>query len=98
LSTTNSTWTGPIANPDFCGERPATNRVSHVTALSDDTARVFLTLEELRQVHEHAPVEVLVHEYKCTALPFGLSSVKVDEYHKKTNYETGFRDSLWRSA
>jgi hypothetical protein len=32
LSTTNSTWTGPGSNPGLRGERPATNRLSHVTA------------------------------------------------------------------
>jgi hypothetical protein len=29
LSTTNLTWTDPGSNPDLCGERPATNRLSH---------------------------------------------------------------------
>jgi hypothetical protein len=33
LSTTNPTWSDPGSNPGFRGERPATNRLSHVTAL-----------------------------------------------------------------
>jgi hypothetical protein len=32
LSTTNPTWTDPGSNPGLCGERPATNRLSHGTA------------------------------------------------------------------
>jgi hypothetical protein len=32
LSTTNPTWIDPGANPDQCGERPATNRLSYGTA------------------------------------------------------------------
>jgi hypothetical protein len=32
LSTTNPTWIDPGANPGLRGERPATNRLSHVTA------------------------------------------------------------------
>jgi hypothetical protein len=34
LSTTNPTWTNPGSNPGFRGDRPATNRLSHGTALS----------------------------------------------------------------
>jgi hypothetical protein len=42
LSTTNPTWTDPESNPGLRGERPATNRLSHGTALcanlqQDDT-------------------------------------------------------------
>jgi hypothetical protein len=33
LSTTNPTWTDLGANMSLCGERPATNRLSHDTAL-----------------------------------------------------------------
>jgi hypothetical protein len=33
LSTTNPTWIDPAANPGLRGERPATNRLSHGTAL-----------------------------------------------------------------
>jgi hypothetical protein len=33
LSTTNPTWTDPGSNPDLRGERPATNRLSHGTAM-----------------------------------------------------------------
>jgi hypothetical protein len=33
LSTTNPTWTDPGSNPGIRGERPATNRLSHGTAL-----------------------------------------------------------------
>jgi hypothetical protein len=32
LSSTNPTWTDTGLNPDFRGERPATNRLSHGTA------------------------------------------------------------------
>jgi hypothetical protein len=32
LSTTNSTWNGPVANEGLRGERPATNRMRHGTA------------------------------------------------------------------
>jgi hypothetical protein len=32
LSTTNPTWTDLGVNPGLCGERPATNCLSHVTA------------------------------------------------------------------
>jgi hypothetical protein len=31
LSTTNPTWTDPSANPGLCGNRPATNHLSHGT-------------------------------------------------------------------
>jgi hypothetical protein len=34
VSTTNPTWIDPGANPGLRGERPATNRLSHGTALS----------------------------------------------------------------
>jgi hypothetical protein len=34
LSITNPTWTDPGSNPALRGERTATNRVSHGTALS----------------------------------------------------------------
>jgi hypothetical protein len=34
LSTTNTTWTDPGSKPGLCGERPATNRLSHGTALT----------------------------------------------------------------
>jgi hypothetical protein len=37
LSTTNLTWTDPGANPDFRGERPATNRLSHGMAYPNNT-------------------------------------------------------------
>jgi hypothetical protein len=33
FSTTNPTWTDPGSNPCLRGERPATNRLSHGTAL-----------------------------------------------------------------
>jgi hypothetical protein len=33
LSTKNPTWTDPGWNPGLRGERPATNRLSHGTAL-----------------------------------------------------------------
>jgi hypothetical protein len=33
LSTTNPTWNDPGVNPGLRGERPATNRLSHGTAL-----------------------------------------------------------------
>jgi hypothetical protein len=33
LSTTNPTWTEPGSNPGLRGGRPATNRLSHGTAL-----------------------------------------------------------------
>jgi hypothetical protein len=33
LSTTNLTWTDPESNPGLRGERPATNRLSHGTAV-----------------------------------------------------------------
>jgi hypothetical protein len=33
LSTTNPTWIDPGSNPGLRGERPATNRLSHGTAL-----------------------------------------------------------------
>jgi hypothetical protein len=34
LSTTNPTWIDPGANPGLRGKRPATNRLSHGTALA----------------------------------------------------------------
>jgi hypothetical protein len=34
LSTINPTWTDPGSNPGLRGGRPATNRLSHGTALS----------------------------------------------------------------
>jgi hypothetical protein len=36
-STTNPTWIDPGANPGLRGERPATNRLSHGTALQQWT-------------------------------------------------------------
>jgi hypothetical protein len=33
LSTTNPTWIDPGSNPGLRGERPATNRLSHGTAM-----------------------------------------------------------------
>jgi hypothetical protein len=36
LYTTNPTWIDPGSNPGLRGERPATNRLSHGTALNDD--------------------------------------------------------------
>jgi hypothetical protein len=35
LSTTNRTWTDPVSNTGIRGERPATNRLSHGTALEE---------------------------------------------------------------
>jgi hypothetical protein len=35
LSTTNPTWTDPGLDPGLRGERPATNRLSHGTAVSE---------------------------------------------------------------
>jgi hypothetical protein len=43
LSTTNSTWTDPGAMPGLRGERPATNRLSHVMAIG----RHFVALDGL---------------------------------------------------
>jgi hypothetical protein len=40
LSTTNPTWIDPGTNPGLRGERPATNRLSHGTALQN-TVNVF---------------------------------------------------------
>jgi hypothetical protein len=34
LSTTNPTWTHPGSNPGLRGERPATNSLSHGTAIT----------------------------------------------------------------
>jgi hypothetical protein len=42
LSITNSTRTDPGSNPGFCGERPATNGLSHGTAFG---GRLFSCLE-----------------------------------------------------
>jgi hypothetical protein len=39
LSTTNPTWTDKGANLDFHSERPATNRLSHGTAILTDQTR-----------------------------------------------------------
>jgi hypothetical protein len=36
LSTKNSAWTDPGANPGFCDDRQATNRLSHGTAKPND--------------------------------------------------------------
>jgi hypothetical protein len=44
LSTTNPTWTDPGSNPDLRGERPATNRLSHGTALRDPLLISFDTI------------------------------------------------------
>jgi hypothetical protein len=35
LSTTNPTWADPGSNPGLRGERPATNRLSHGTAIGN---------------------------------------------------------------
>jgi hypothetical protein len=37
LSTTNPTWTDPVSNPGLRGERPATNSLSHGTAVTGVT-------------------------------------------------------------
>jgi hypothetical protein len=37
LSTTNSTWIDPGANLGLRGERPATNRLSHMNTISNYT-------------------------------------------------------------
>jgi hypothetical protein len=37
LSATNPIWTDPSANPGFCAERSATNRLSHGKAFQDYT-------------------------------------------------------------
>jgi hypothetical protein len=47
LSTTNPTWTEPGSNPGLHGERPATNRLSHGTAL---VCRFHLLLKPLLTV------------------------------------------------
>ena len=31
--TTNLSWIGLVSNPELCGERPATDRLSHGTVL-----------------------------------------------------------------
>jgi hypothetical protein len=48
LSTTNPTWIDPGANPGLRGERPATNRLSHGTALG--VINFFITLFDLQPV------------------------------------------------
>jgi hypothetical protein len=40
LSTTYPTWIDQGANPGLCGERPATNRLSHGTALCEKLTAV----------------------------------------------------------
>jgi hypothetical protein len=40
LSTTNPTWTDPGSNPGLHGERPATNRLSHGTAIPVDCLEI----------------------------------------------------------
>jgi hypothetical protein len=47
LSTTNLTWTDPGSNPGLCGERPATNRLSHGTAECNLTAIVNVYLNNV---------------------------------------------------
>jgi hypothetical protein len=44
LSTTNPTWTDPGSNPGLCGGRPATNRLSHDTAISSSFSSVSLSV------------------------------------------------------
>jgi hypothetical protein len=46
LSTTNPTWTDPGSNPGLRGERPATNRLSHATALEHELIKYLLMMEE----------------------------------------------------
>jgi hypothetical protein len=41
LPTTNPTWTDPGSNPALCSERPATNRLSHGTAIDTFTLNTF---------------------------------------------------------
>jgi hypothetical protein len=43
LSTANPTWIDPGANPGLRGERPASNRLSHGTAL-DDVVNVIIMI------------------------------------------------------
>jgi hypothetical protein len=55
LSTTNPTWTVPGSNPGLRGERPATNRLSHGTAVNlcaplvsgDILVVIYLMLEKI---------------------------------------------------
>jgi hypothetical protein len=42
LSTTNLTYTDPGANPGLRGDRPATNSLTHGTALSDHWSYIML--------------------------------------------------------
>jgi hypothetical protein len=48
LSTTNPTWNDPGSNPGLCGERPATNRLSHGTALQIHVTVVTHCVRELK--------------------------------------------------
>jgi hypothetical protein len=43
LSTTNFTWTVPGSNPGLRGEKPATNRLSHGTAVGMEIVTYLLT-------------------------------------------------------
>jgi hypothetical protein len=51
LSTTNPIWIDPGANPGLRGERPATNRLSHGTALG----RTYLRQKEKRLKYLKTP-------------------------------------------
>jgi hypothetical protein len=54
LSTTNPTWTDPGSNPGLRGERPATNRISHGTAIASNilSAGSLTILNRNKQMHE----------------------------------------------
>jgi hypothetical protein len=63
LSTTNPAWIDPVANPGLRGERPATNDLSHVTAL----VRVLFCWEN-DSIHLCRNNEVYEHHLFCDGI------------------------------
>jgi hypothetical protein len=63
LSTTVPTWTDPGSNLDLCGERPATNRLSH------GTASTFILIEWLSKKLLHTNDKVVTVHNKCSKIP-----------------------------
>jgi hypothetical protein len=54
FSNTNPIWTGPDTNPVLRCERPATNRLTHVTAVNQTLERMF------RKKETHAVARIIL--------------------------------------
>jgi hypothetical protein len=84
LSTTNPTWRNLWSNPDYRGVKPATNGLSHDTAIPEDTTPQDHCCENLR-CHKNMP-----NSSHCfTRPPANVCTVNVFS-HVGVTYKTGF--------